>query len=90
MKSVKMNQIRTFRLLSVLLLAAVTTISGISAQSIDTISINLPKALEIALSENPKVKVADMEITKKEYARKSAYGALLPQFDLIGQYQRAS
>jgi outer membrane protein TolC len=35
------------------------------------------------------VKVADMEITKKEYAKKSAYGALLPQFDLIGQYQRA-
>ena len=89
MKSVKMNQIRTFRLLSVLLLATVTTISGIRAQSNDTLSINLPMALEIALSENPKVKVADMEITKKEYARKSAYGALLPQFDLIGQYQRA-
>src|SRR5690606_22394276 len=44
---------------------------------------------EIALSENPKVKAADMEITKKVYAKKSAYGALLPQFDLIGQYQRA-
>lgn len=84
-----MNQIRTFRLLSVLLLATVTTISGIRAQSNDTLSINLPMALEIALSENPKVKVADMEIIKKEYAKKSAYGALLPQFDLIGQYQRA-
>ena len=29
-----------------------------------------------------------MEITKR-YAKKSAYGALLPQIDLIGQYQRA-
>lgn len=29
-----------------------------------------------------------MEITKKEYSKKSAYGALMPQVDLIGQYQR--
>jgi len=49
----------------------------------------VPTALEIALSENPTVKVADMEITKKQYAKKSAYGALLPQLDIIGQYQRA-
>lgn len=51
--------------------------------------LDLKTALDIALNESPKVKVADMEITKKEYAKKSAYGALLPQFDLIGQYQRA-
>ena len=49
--------------------------------------LDLETAVEIALSENPLVKVADMEIEKKTYAKKSAYGALLPQIDLIGQFQ---
>lgn len=61
----------------------------VNAQTSDSLQLDLNTALKIALSENPNVKVADMEITKKEYAKKSAYGALLPQFDLIGQYQRA-
>ncbi len=89
MKSVKMNQKKSTRFLSVVLLLALAGFSRLHAQTADTLSIDLPTALEIALSENPRVKVADMEITKKEYAKKSAYGALLPQFDLIGQYQRA-
>ncbi len=58
------------------------------AQQTDTLRIDLNTALGIALSENPNMKVADMEITKKQYAKKSAYGTLLPQIDLIGQYQR--
>ncbi len=58
------------------------------AQQTDTLRIDLNTALDIALSENPNMKVADMEITKKQYAKKSAYGTLLPQIDLIGQYQR--
>ena len=62
---------------------------SVQAQDSDSLRLDLNTALEIALSENPNVKVADMEITKKEYAKKSAYGALLPQMDLIGQYQRA-
>ncbi|MDR0422868.1 MAG: TolC family protein [Proteiniphilum sp.] len=49
---------------------------------------DLETAIRIALSENPSVKVADMEIRKREHARKGAYGALFPQIDVIGQYQR--
>lgn len=77
--------------LSIILLMACggLRLSTAVAQGLDSLRIDLNTALEIALSENPKVKVADMEITKKVYAKKSAYGALLPQFDLIGQYQRA-
>ncbi|MDD2512551.1 MAG: TolC family protein, partial [Proteiniphilum sp.] len=69
---------RSIRSVWVALLLGVAGISGISAQTADSLYIDLNTALEIALSENPKVKVADMEITKKEYAKKSAYGALLP------------
>ena len=43
--------------------------------------ITLEQALEIALSENVSVKVADLEIKRTEYAKKGAYAALFPQID---------
>ncbi len=50
--------------------------------------LSLDKALEIALSENVSVKVADKEITRSEYAKKGTYASLFPQIDLTGSYQR--
>ena len=50
--------------------------------------ITLEQALEIALSENVAVKVADLEIKRTQYAKKGAYAALYPQIDLSGSYQR--
>lgn len=50
--------------------------------------ITLEDALKIALSENVSVKVADLEIQRKEYAKKGTYAALYPQIDLTGSYQR--
>lgn len=50
--------------------------------------ITLEQALEIALSENVSVKVADLEIKRTEYAKKGAYAALFPQIDLSASYQR--
>ena len=52
------------------------------------LEITLEQAVEIALSENVAVKVADMEIKRNEYARKGTYAALIPQIDLTGSYQR--
>ena len=46
----------------------------------DTLKLDLGKALEIALSENPTVKVADKEIQKKKYARKGSYSISADQF----------
>lgn len=73
----------------------VMTICGLLRLSVTTaqeaddgiLRVDLETAVQIALSENPLVKVADMEVEKKDYAKKGAYGALLPQIDLIGQYQ---
>jgi outer membrane protein TolC len=53
-----------------------------------TLEVNLEKAIQIALSENPTVKVADLEVQKKKYARKSSQAALFPQIDAAGQYTR--
>jgi len=50
--------------------------------------ITLEQALQIALSENVAVKVADLEIKRTEYAKKGAYAALYPQIDLSASYQR--
>ena len=59
------------------------------AESAETpVVITLEQALEIALSENVSVKVADMEITRTEYAKKGSYAALFPQIDMSGAYQR--
>jgi len=53
------------------------------------LELNLEKAITIALNENPSVKVADLEIQKKVYAKKSAQSSLYPQVDAVGQYSRA-
>lgn len=59
------------------------------ADSSDTpVIITLEQALEIALSENVSVKVADMEIKRTEYAKKGSYASLFPQIDMTGAYQR--
>ena len=52
------------------------------------IVITLEQALEIGLSENVSVKVADKEIQRTGYAKKGAYAALFPQIDFSGAYQR--
>lgn len=50
--------------------------------------ITLEQALEIALSENVSVKIADKEIERTEYARKGTYASLFPQIDASASYQR--
>ena len=50
--------------------------------------ITLEQALQIALSENIPVKVADQEIQRTTYARKGTYASLYPQIDVSGTYQR--
>lgn len=57
-------------------------------ESDSTVTITLEQALEIALSENVSVKVADMDIKRAEYAKKGTYASLFPQVDISGTYQR--
>lgn len=50
--------------------------------------LTLDEALQIALSENPTVKVADQTIEKKEYAKKGTYASLWPEISASATYQR--
>ena len=83
------KKIVVFSLTVLTVLFGASEIQAQEDSSASLLKLDLETALQIALSENPKIKIADMEVTKKEYAKREAYGALLPQFDLIGQYQRA-
>ena len=55
----------------------------------DTLRLDLNQALEIALSENPTIRVADKEIKLKKEARKEAFAGLFPEVALAGSYSRA-
>ncbi len=58
--------------------------SNIQAQEV--LTLNLEKALEIALSESPTIKVANKEIEKKIYAKKETIAGLFPTIDASGGY----
>ena len=79
-------------------------VSGVSAQVPDSITaapgvpaaapadtsvtLSLERCLEIALSDNPSIKVADMEITRYDYSRKEVLGQLLPSVSFGVNYNR--
>lgn len=50
----------------------------------DTLILNLDKALEIALSDNPTIKVAEEEIALKKVSHKEAWQNLLPEASISG------
>ena len=50
----------------------------------DTLTLNLDKALEIALIDNPTIKVAEEEIALKKVSHKEAWQNLLPEASISG------
>ncbi len=55
----------------------------------DTLTVSLSKALEIAMSESPTIKVANKEIDRVDYSKKEKFAALFPNISAAGSYQRA-
>ena len=68
---------------SIIALCAVLCVGVVWAQPM---TLSLDKALEIALSDNPTIKVADMEIERQDWVRKQAVGNLLPSVSISSQY----
>ena len=68
--------------LACMLLAFVT----MNAQAQDTLRISLQEAIQIALSENPTIKVADQEIQLKKEANREVIWGLLPEVSLVGSF----
>lgn len=51
--------------------------------------LTLDDALALALSENPTIRVAEMEIERYDYVKRQTWGNLLPQLSASGQYSHS-
>jgi len=54
----------------------------------DTLTVSLPKALEIAMSKSPTIKVANKEIIRVDYSKKERLAGLFPTISGSGTYSR--
>ena len=54
-----------------------------------TMQLSLQEAIDLALSENPTIKVADLEIERYDYVRKETMGNLYPTLSVGGVYTYA-
>jgi len=61
---------------------------SIIVQEPQPLQLTLDQALEIALSENNTIKIADMTVEKTGYAKKGSYASLYPNVSISGSYQR--
>lgn len=60
----------------------------VPASAQDSVHVNLQKAIEIALSENPTIKIADRTIQAKKYYKSEQIAALFPSLTGSASYQR--
>ena len=71
-----------------LLIAAVMLTVAVNAQDAGAVlKLTLDDALQIALSENPTIKVAEQQIEVKKISKDEAWQALLPSVDFSGTIQ---
>ncbi len=73
----------------VLMAAVICMLPSIMLKAQDTLVVSLPKAIEIAMSKSPTIKVADKEILRVDYSKKEKFAALFPSISVSGAYQRA-
>lgn len=65
---------------------ASTMLLSVAQNATPKMELSLTQALEIALSDNPTIKVANLEIERQNYVRKETVGGLLPQLSASGSY----
>lgn len=63
------------------------TVMAQQTEQIGTLELTLPRAIEIALAENPTIRVADKDVELKKIADKEAWMALLPEVNVTGNLQ---
>ena len=55
----------------------------------DTLTLSRKQCIEVALQDNPTVKIADLEVKKVDYAKKETLASVFPSIDFNGVYQRS-
>jgi len=69
--------IKRFKKTGLFMLLCILPLIG-NAQHTDTLQINLETALQVALSDNPMIRIADQEIKRVDYSKKEAWYGLIP------------
>ena len=69
-------------------LVAVALIATSATGSAETLNVSLDDCIRIALSDNPSIIVADMEIQRVDYSKKEVLGQLFPQVNFSANYSR--
>jgi len=72
--------------LLLILCAGACSIAGTHAQQL---RLTLDEAVALALSENPTIRIADLEVERYDYVKKETRGGLLPQLNASGNYTRS-
>lgn len=80
---------RKINLKTAWVIACMSLLPILGAAAQDTLTVSLSKALEIAMSESPTIKVANKEIERTDYSKKEKFSALFPSISAAGSYQRA-
>lgn len=62
---------------------------GALGENPDSVVISREECLDIALSQSPTIRIADMEVKRVNYAKKETIGNLLPQIGFSLSYQRS-
>ncbi|MDE6338278.1 MAG: TolC family protein [Muribaculaceae bacterium] len=57
--------------------------------STDTVTLSLQQCVEIALQDNPTIRVADLEVKRMDYSKKEVLANLYPSIDFSLAYQRS-
>lgn len=76
------------RVAALLALSLWPAILPAQTQPTQMLVLDLKTAIGIALNENPTIKVADMEIEKKDYSKKETIAGLFPRIDGSASYSR--
>ncbi|MBQ4366741.1 MAG: TolC family protein [Muribaculaceae bacterium] len=73
----------------IIALALLIGTTGLSAQTTTSpLMLSLDECVRIALSDNPTIRINEMEIERTDYSKKETLGQLLPTINFTGQYTR--
>ncbi len=75
------------KFIKIALMAVVFSTTSIAANA-EALNVTLDECIRIALSDNPSIIVADMEIQRVDYSKKEILGQLFPQVNFTANYSR--
>ncbi len=76
------------RIITLCTLLVSLTLSATAQQGPKSIKLNLEEAINLALSDNPTVRIAQLEVDRYDYVRKTTMSGLLPQLSVDGYFDR--